>query len=79
MHDGRYDDGIALLRQLLPVFAGEEVRAWLARAEAERGDHAAAETLWREILTRAGKSTRSYRAINKAWIDEAKQGLGQAA
>lgn len=76
---GRYDDGIALLRQLLPIFAGEEVRAWLARAEAERGDHAAAETLWREILTRAGKSSRSYRAINKSWIDEAKEGLGQTA
>ena len=76
---GRYHEGIALLRGLLPVFAGEEVRAWLARAEAERGDRAAAETLWREILTRAGKSTRTYRAINKPWIDEAREGLGQAA
>jgi hypothetical protein len=76
---GCIDDGIVLLRQLLPVFAGEEVRAWLARAESERGDKGAAETLWREILTRAGKSTRSYRAINKAWIDEAREGLGQTA
>lgn len=76
---GRYDDGVRVLHELLPVAAGEEVRAWLARAEAERGDQAAAEVLWREILTRAGKSSRSYRAINRAWIEEAQQGLGQAA
>ncbi len=58
---------------LLETYPGEEARVRYAQWLEDTGDNERALALYREVLTRARRSPKYYRRVQKPWIDIAKQ------
>lgn len=70
---GRDDEAAADYAQLVTHASGEEVRCRYALLLQRHGDHAAAKTLFDEIIARSRRSPRHYRRHEQEWIDIARR------
>lgn len=75
---GENDKALAEYAVLAESYPGEEGRARYARLLARLGRGADAREVWGKMLARAKVAPRYYQKANRAFLDEARAGLGTA-